>query len=69
MAPEVTIGKTYNEKADIWSIGIMTMQLIGGGIAITPYPKSALRDERTIKKHASRIQKNSDRLRMPEYFV
>jgi len=30
MAPEVLQGKKYNEKIDIWAIGVMTYSLIAG---------------------------------------
>ena len=31
MAPEVILNKDYNEKADVFSIGVMAWQLITGG--------------------------------------
>ena len=37
MAPEIIKYKKYNNKTDIWSIGIIIFQLIFG---ITPYPKA-----------------------------
>jgi serine/threonine protein kinase len=30
MAPELCLGETYNEKIDIWSIGIITYMLLIG---------------------------------------
>jgi serine/threonine protein kinase len=35
MAPEIIKGKNYNEKVDIWSIGIITYMLL---IGKNPYP-------------------------------
>lgn len=35
MAPEIIIGKTYNEKVDIWSMGVITYMLLTGR---NPFP-------------------------------
>jgi serine/threonine protein kinase len=37
MAPEIIESKVYNEKVDIWSIGIITYMLLTGR---TPFPGS-----------------------------
>jgi serine/threonine protein kinase len=35
MAPEIIEGKIYNEKVDIWSIGVITYMLLSGR---NPFP-------------------------------
>ena len=41
MAPELVKHEKYNEKVDVWSLGIITYQLLSG---LTPF------DGRNIKK-------------------
>ena len=35
MAPEIILNKNYNEKVDIWSIGVITYMLLTGR---NPFP-------------------------------
>lgn len=30
MAPEIQRGETYDEKADLWSVGVILFELIAG---------------------------------------
>ena len=32
MAPEVALGKSFNEKADLWSLGIILFEMIAGKV-------------------------------------
>ena len=41
MAPELIERKRYNEKVDVWSLGVITYQLLSG---VTPF------DGRNIKE-------------------
>ena len=41
MAPEILKGDQYDERADLWSIGIMLFQLVCGRV---PFPASNQKD-------------------------
>ena len=38
MAPEIINGYNYNEKADIWSIGVITYMLLTGRVPYNVHP-------------------------------
>ena len=44
MAPEILKGKIYNEKVDIWSLGVITFMLLTGK---NPFPG---KDRDSVKK-------------------
>jgi serine/threonine-protein kinase ULK2 len=48
MAPEILKGDQYDERADLWSIGIMLFQMVCGRV---PFPASNQKDlyEKVIK--------------------
>lgn len=48
MAPEVLEHREYNYKADIWSLGVITFELLTGDPPFNASSKIELRD--TIKK-------------------
>lgn len=43
MAPEIIEAKVYNEKVDIWSIGIITFVLLSGKKPFNGFNKSELK--------------------------
>jgi serine/threonine-protein kinase ULK/ATG1 len=43
MAPEVLNGKTYNHKADVWSLGIIFFEMLTGFMPFTGRDKSDLK--------------------------
>jgi serine/threonine protein kinase len=42
MAPEVLTGKTYDFKADIWSLGVTFFELLTGGYPFVGFNKSEI---------------------------
>ena len=55
MAPEIIKGEVYNEKVDVWSIGVITYMLLSGR---NPFPgqtkdevkKLIVKEELNLKK-------------------
>ena len=45
MAPEVLFGKNYNERADIFSIGVITYSLLTGGYPFEATSMSELQEK------------------------
>ena len=55
MAPEIIIGKNYNEKVDICAIGVITYMLLSGR---TPFPG---KDKKQTKQMIVELEINLDK--------
>lgn len=56
MAPEVILGEKYNYKADIWSIGILTFEMVVG---FSPFYGRSLEDfTNNLKEGTYKIPKD-----------
>ena len=60
IAPEILIGNGYNEKCDLWSLGIMIYHLIFGEIPYDGKDRNSLLQEITKKGSKIRKTENSD---------
>lgn len=41
MAPELVLHQKYSEKVDVWSLGVITFQLLSG---VTPFDADKMKD-------------------------
>jgi serine/threonine protein kinase len=61
MAPEVIKGHNYNEKVDVWSIGVITYMLISGR---NPFPGATKEDVKLLITRPEPVDLDTPKLAM-----